>query len=344
KDNLMLWEVAGFIDEIEILWLKELEVICYELGYLTSNSQCFLLSGATYLNIESNEHYYFKTFGDYHIISDPLLKLEGFFRTNENNVDEKTTINHFRNAYNDTLLLLEKYKDCFFVLPIRELFWKDNRENNLDVLNTYFWKFISEIFNETFDKNKDFCNVNKSFDEIEKNLDKFVLHQLINIDSYDSQLKLKERAKRYQESETNFFALTKNMSEPEIFLLMTRNHIWQVIDILLTCTSIGLIPYIRYEVTFRYMSLIMYSFLKDEVLKDILKNIVIFYVFYKSTDANVFEDIDFDTYCFKLKEVDLLKIIIKKIDNSEIDVFDCKLDDIVTIIQSEYNNFLCLFE
>jgi len=89
KDDLSIEQIAMILDEIKCFWLEHLKIIEFELEELTEKNSCFLLSGAIYLNVSNYEHYYFKSFGDYHLLSDPFLKMEHFFRIPEEKIDQK---------------------------------------------------------------------------------------------------------------------------------------------------------------------------------------------------------------------------------------------------------------
>ncbi|PUU87885.1 MAG: hypothetical protein CI948_2472, partial [Halanaerobium sp.] len=228
----------------------------------------------------------------YHIISDPLLKLDPLFKMSGNKIDINETIDYFQKAYNDTIMLLEKYQSEFLILPIRDVFW-ENKNEQLELLDTFFWKFISGIFSKEFGDFDEFNKEYETYEEIENGIIESVFENLIYTDSYDSELNLKERIGRYLKNENNMSKLTGQMTETEIFLTITKSLISQIMDILVTCVSNNLIPYIRYEVTFRYLALIMYTFIEDEKLREMLEKTIIFYILHETTEKNEFNNIYF---------------------------------------------------
>ena len=332
-------EIAMVIDEIKIFWLKKIEILNYELDTLANSNQCFLLSGAVFLNIKENEHYYFKTLGEYHIISDPLLKLDPLFKMSENKIDINETIGYFQKAYNDTIMLLEKYQSEFLILPIRDVFW-ENKDEQLELLDTFFWKFISGIFSKEFGNFDEFNKEYETYEEIENGIIESVFENLIYTDSYDSELNLKERVERYLKIENNMSKLTDQMTETEIFLTITKSFISQIMDILLTSVSNDLIPYIRSEVTFRYLALIMYTFIKDEKLREMIEKTIIFYILHETIEKNKFSNVDFNFYSSKSKEYKLLQKIRNKINELNLDIFKCDTKRIEEIIINEMSILL----
>ena len=109
------------LDDLKYFWLERLEILEFELDELAADYSCFLLSGAIYLNISNNEHYYFKSLGDFHLLSDPLLKVEPYFRYPEGSINYEDYKDYFKNVYNDLLKILENFKNYFFILPISEI-------------------------------------------------------------------------------------------------------------------------------------------------------------------------------------------------------------------------------
>jgi len=81
---------------------------------------------------------------------------------------------------------------------------------------------------------------------------------------------------------------------------MTYSHVSQALDIIMTAISMNMYPYVRADVPFRYLSLIISSFLDDTELKSMLEKTVIFYILYKTVEHNSFQKIDFTEYCERL--------------------------------------------
>ncbi len=126
----------------------------------------------------STNTYYFKSLGDCHIISDPFSKFEMFFRHPEDEINVVFTVDYFRRAFLDTLEILTTYKGCFYVLPIQEIAVKDS-EKHRELLDLFFWKFISEAFNDDFKSHEEFHDKYKSFEEIETGLSSYVRDNLV---------------------------------------------------------------------------------------------------------------------------------------------------------------------
>ncbi len=96
KELLNLRELSQFLDELRCFWLERLEIIEIELERLVLTNSCFLLCGAIILDIEGYEHFYFKSFGDKHILFDPLLKIEHLTRVPENRINVSSSFKYIK--------------------------------------------------------------------------------------------------------------------------------------------------------------------------------------------------------------------------------------------------------
>lgn len=318
-EKLTFNKIAAFIDEIKYFWLKRLDIIDLELSDLTENHTCFLLTGAIYLNIHNNEHFYFKSLGDYHLLPDPFLKLENFFRVPEDKVNAIKFVELFNNVLLDTLNLLEKYQKFFYILPIRELAIDEELEYQ-KLIDNFFISFLSSAFGRQFANQDDFCNAYTTFEDIESNLEPQLRDRLIFNDYIDENLSLREKIEIYSESQISCSQLMSGESETKIFLAILYSYVAQVSGILLTCAILHVNPYIRFEVTFHYLLLIMHTFTKEQYLKSLIEKTIIFYVFRRMMDGCFDGHGSFNTYCNKIADMQILTKIIGDLRNQEIDI------------------------
>ncbi len=332
--------ILYFFDEINIFWLKRLEIIEYELNYLTQGSQCFILSGAVYLNTKEHEHYYFKTFGDYHILHDPFLTMEGAVRYNDELHDK--TFRYLCDIYEDTVGVLHDFGEEFFVLPVEKIAWMSNHDEKNELINKVFWQFVSSLFSKEINSIEEFQTYYDGFYSIEKDLDQNKLSNLIFTDSYDSRISIKERAERFINKNAHIMDLTKGKEETDIFISLLYMHIAQVMDILLTASKVGLIPFIRYEVPFRYLCLLMNCFTDKEDIMDVLKKTIIFYIFYMSVNSEDFKSMSFELYCNAIRKIKFLDLVLSRIRESKLCLMETETNTIKDIILEEYKRITAL--
>ena len=338
NEEITLKKIAIFLDEIKYFWLERKGMIDFELEELTENNSCFLLCGAIYLNVRDYEHYYFKSIGDYHILFDPFLKMENFFRVPEDRINTSETIDYFKNVLSDTIDILDNYKNYFFILPIRELAVEDNDQHH-ELLEKFFINFISSSFKKEFKNQNDFCTQYRTFEHIESEMEPYVLENLIFNDKRDREMPLRKKLECYCKNQMSFSALTEGQSDAQIILLSVYSWLSQVIDILLICVYLRLNPYIRFDITFHYLALVMYTFIEDQNLKEMIEKTIVFYIFRKIIDVENFKKREFSEYCMAIKNKNILDNLMSKVRKQQIDIFKDGIRKVESIIQDEFSRY-----
>jgi hypothetical protein len=336
-DELTWNQIASFLDEVEYFWRRRLDIIDVELEALTESNICFLLSGAIYLNVSDNEHYYFKSLGDFHILPDPFLKIEHFFRVSKTSFDSGEIFSYFRRVLNDTLEILEKFRDAFFILPIRLLATEDT-ESHHELLDKFFLNFLSSVFDKEYEHQDEFCDDYESFEQIESKLEPYIRERLIFNDPTEGKLPLRRKIEIYHESQISFTKLLAGQSEARVFLVTLYSYLSQISDILLVCTMQRLNPYIRFEITFHYLLLVMYTFLDDENLRNMIEKTIIFYIFRKVMDGAFEQHESFNDYWINMSEKKALPKIIDKMREQKIDIFHGGVRELEAIIANMFTD------
>lgn len=332
KEDLSSNTILRIIEEIEFFWCKKLGLLTYVNEKRDSSTEDLLLSGAVYLDIDDFEHYFFTLFGDYHIISDPLLKMEPIFRIRDNRLVGKDAIRIFKTAYLDTLKVLDNTQDTLYILPTREILSK-YEINNTELINKFYWSFISTILNTDLAGEKDFFKKFNNISDVECQLDEFILKNLIYIDSKDTLLSLEQRCERYKKEYPQFHSL----SNINIFNLATYSYVAQTIDILLTNLALGYTPYIRHDVTFRYFLLLKDTFTEDEQTRLMIEKSIIINIMYNTIPIKTLTKYNFEEYINRLKGKKLLAKVIEKIKEQKIDILQQGVKTVQEIILEEVN-------
>ena len=335
SDNIDQTNLSMLFDEVNFFWHKNLEIIEYELDKLVKNNICFLLSGAVYLNINEYERYYFKSFGDYHIISEPLLKMELFFKNRNNNKNLSNTKEYFMRVFNDVINVLSDYSNFFYILPIRLIFRKSIKNIN-EYIEKLFFDFMSSLFNKKFNDRSEFNKIYKSYEQIEKNIEDKKLERLIFNTDDTKEKSLREKIEQYTENIDGFNLVNQQKSESKVFLVSVYTYVSQILDIILTCNYFDMYPYIRNRVTFNYFHLFMTVFLEDNRTKKIIEKAIIFYIFIHTINPDIFKNICFTEYCNMIEDKNFLEKIITEIRNNEIDIFSTDSNQIKDIIKEKF--------
>lgn len=337
-----LRDVALLVDEIKCFWLARLEAIDFELIELTNTNSCSLLFGAIYLDVSEQEHYFFKMFGDYHLLSDPFLRMEYMFRAPEDKVNSFEIINYFKKVFVDAIEILSKYKKHFFILPIREIAIKDESEH-YELLEKFFLGFVSSILKQEFSSKEEFLAKFNSFEEIEAGLDIYVREHLVYSEVDETKLSLREKIDRYFEMKMSCKGLLNSQPESQMFWVATFSLVSQVIEMLLISTRLNVCPYVRFEVTFNYLVLLMHTFIEDKILKGIIEKTIMFYIARKTISEKQFENIKFEDFCNLIENKRLMEKTIEKMRVQGVDICQGGIKQVQSIILNEFrevfNNF-----
>ncbi|OBQ13323.1 hypothetical protein [Anabaena sp. AL09] len=331
-DELTARQIVLFMDEVKYFWIKRLDIIDVELESLTEHNICFLLSGAIYLNVSENENFYFKSLGDFHLLHDPFLKIEHFFRIPECSIDMGVYISYFRRVLIDSIKLLESYKFQFFILPI-QLLAVENEQKHRELLDKFFMNFISTIFGKKYENQDSFCEDYNTFEDIENHLEPYVRDRIVFNSFYENGISLRRKIEMHNTSQPGYTQLMADQTEAKVFLVTLYSYVTQISDILLICSMLRLYPYIRYEVTFSYLSLIMYTFIEDEKLRDMIEKAIVFYIFRKKMDGAFDHFESFEYYCEKIAEKEALPKILNSMRENDIDIFQSGIQKVAEIIQ-----------
>ncbi len=320
------------MDEVKYFWMKRLDIIDVELESLTEHNICFLLSGAIYLNVSENEHFYFKSLGDFHFLHDPFLRIEHFFRVPEDLINTGECVSLFRRTLIDSIKVIESCQLKFFILPI-QLLAVESEQNHRELIDKSFMNFISSIFGKQYEDKDSFCRDFNTFEDIENQLEPYVRDRIAFNSFYEDGISLRRKIEMHNTFQSGYTQLIAHQPEAEVFLATLYSYVAQIFDILLICLALRLYPYIRYEVTFSYLSLMMYTFIEDEKLRDMLEKAVVFYIFRKKMDG-AFEHFEsFEYYCEKIAKKEALPKILNSMRENDIDIFQSGVQKVAEIIQ-----------
>jgi hypothetical protein len=335
KEDLDSNTILKIIDDVKIFWLKRLSLLVFENDRRPNSIESLLLSGAIYLDIDDFEHYYFKLFGDYHVVPDPILKMEPFFRIPDDKFVDKNTIRIFKTAFHDTLNLLNNIENTIHILPIKSMLLK-YETNKEDFINKFYWIFISSILNTEVSGKQEFYEKFRTISDIESKIDEFILNNLVYIDSTDSQMTLEQRCERYKKEYPQF----QDLSNIDVFNIATYSYVVQTLDILLTSLALGFTPYIRHDVTFRYFLLLKDTFIDDFQTKLMIEKSIIFNIMYNTIPLETLSKFKYEEYIKRIKGKKLLENILNNLKELNINIIHGGVKTVQEIILDEVNKVL----
>lgn len=329
-------QIAMILDEIECFWLDKKDILLCELENLTTQKDCFLLTGAVYLNVKDDEHYIFKSLGDEHVISDPLLKLENFFRLPRQMFDEGS-IDVFKRAFLDTIEVLSKFDNYFYILPIN-LISIENPKEHMELLQNYLLSFINTMLNEDFEEIESFLEKYLTYEDIEEHMTDFFRTNLTFNDYRDEKLSLREKVELHISNQAIMSSIFNEKSDSEKFILSLQGLVLQIMDILLVSVISNTIPAIRYKPTFHYLTTVMYTFIGEEFFKNTIEKTIVFYIFYYTVDKEELKKNEFVEFVDFLRETNFLELIIQEMRIKEINIFEGGIEKVGNIIEEVFCN------
>jgi len=328
-DNI--W-IIKMIDEIEIYWCKNIERILFELNHQQENLEVIVLSGAMYLDIENDEHYYIKLLGDSHVVSDSMLKMANFFRIPNILESNDEYLRIFKKCFIDTVSILKSLDNSILILPIEQLssFYMSKEEKFAEI-EKFYWFFISNILEtELLDKER-FDLLFNSIETIEERIKPFVLENLIFDDIDDRELSLKDRCMKYKNNHPELGDIPLN----KIFHIATYSYIAQNLDIIFNSVLLNVIPFIRHRVSFNYF-LLLKDTLQDVLdIKEMIDKTMIINLMYNTISLEEITKYNYQEYLLLLEDKYILKNILDKISSKNLSFVVGEIKTIREIIIEE---------
>lgn len=331
--NVNAYNVCSFFDRIHSFWRRRYESIKYRLISLCNKEDCMFFVGGMYPAIGDNDHFYFGALGEYHIVSDPFLKMEVFFRFDSPDINVVESIECLSRILFNSQKLLNLNAERLFILPVFSIAQENVKEYN-ETLMSYFWVFLSHLLGHSVSSNEDLIERYRTFESIEDAIDPDILETLIFTDWQDSKLTLEERIGRwYKENNKILYPEFDHPSKTFTFMLSMR--VMQCVDFLGVCYAYNIMPYVEADLTFHYL-LLMRGFLSsDSKLKVILEVAIIAYVFKRILASHIQKFPDFKDWYKLLHEKKILYAIKQEMILQGIDLIKCGPKAIEPIIEKE---------
>lgn len=333
------FNAISLVEKCKVFWLSKIQQLLLILDDLTKENKCFILSGAIYLNVADNEHHAFSALGDIHILNDPFVRMNGFFANGIDGINTYT-ISYFRDVYADTLSILDNFNEEFVFLPV-DIMFNSIETDKIKVINKGYWNVISSLLDSDINSVDEMDQLYSSIDDIEKNMSVKALETLIFNDTDDIQLSLKERINKY----LNDSQLPMNINidnDIQRFHFVTFAQISQVMEIILKCLQFNIIPFVRSDVTLRYLLLIGRAFSNDVTLKHMLDYSIIGYLLYENINNQEISKMGFKSFSSKCNKNHYIDIVYSKLNQNGNDLHSSNVEDVVKVIFETLNNILGL--
>ena len=266
-------ESADFIrNEIQEFWFINKQKAGFILKNYPNNFDTCAFTGGAYLDVQENKHYPFLTFGEKHIMDDPVVK---FSNSHNEQKEYKALFSKFlKKSIKDNIDILENYGEFIVILPLSYLFvdWDVCREG---AKNTFLHLFTDEKM--SLEKYKsDFL----SLDAIINALNESANFLFIGDELGESPLK--ERYTNYLKR----MEIPKQQGHSEVcqFFEVCFRMFFQIFCIIDVCVHFSLFPFIRENNIFNNFCIMTYQMKDEETIKVMILKAKILHLFYNVFD------------------------------------------------------------
>ena len=282
-ENFTIADYKKLIGDVKMFWYRNHKGIEYFISHITEDDRVAFLAGAVRLDIGNNGHYEYILVGKIRLVNEPLLKMAIFYNGKEDEINFEYTNEYVKECIQDVLLLLRKYTDDFYILPIEYITFNDGDEYH-SVLSKASENMILSMFSTKYDGVKEFYENNKTFEDIENNLLPQIKEQIIFDGLEDVKMPLRDRCTNYLKSNGHIMPIMNNLNEAQLFYLLVVQFCMQAIEIVMIMDVHHMIPFIRNDVVFQYFTILAQSNIVNEFTEQKYLNTYIPYVVQKAFD------------------------------------------------------------
>lgn len=333
------YKAIELIEKCEQFWTRNCQNLTVILNNLTSCNRCFILEGAVFLDVKNKGQYKFATLGDYHFLNDPFVKMRNFFALGKNSITDYCR-EYFLEAYNDTVYILKNYSEYFYFISL-EVLCAHQFDEDIKIGDKVYWDIISDAFGKEYKSLKDLGNDYHTLDEIERDMRPEITKHFIFSERNDINLSLKERVEKYCKDSQSIIAL-HNQTDIQKFYFSTVAFIQQAVSISLNCLQFNLHPFIRYEVSFHYLILLLNSFASEKIIEDCLLDVIISYLISSWVIGDKVDSLSFSDFFSICKREKLTDKIYNKIKGNDFNISTLNIrktiNDILEVYHSIFKN------
>jgi len=289
-DNVSPDDISdAILDEINLFWATRLEVVDLYLRNLPPTQDAYAFTGATFLDLEKLEHYSFMLLGDIHILDDQAYIYANIVTKVKNPEFSQRMRKQIVNSIRSNLEILSKFNNNILVLPLRS----SNFEHRELIQKNMIHAFLG-LFKNPPHSMKEYFETYTTVDDLCNGLCDYVPTVLILSDTDDISKPFKDRLNIALKDKS----LSLGIDESPAFRFSTivTGYLGQALNIILSCGTYKIIPYIRYSVAFRYVLLLSQNFSEQTEIQPMFFKCCLARVIYQDFDIERFKEVDFDVY------------------------------------------------
>lgn len=302
------------LDEAFVFWNMHKNLIQLFLKNIPNKYDTYLFTGATFLDCDDYEHFPLVVLGKIHIIDDPVSKYIKTINSNMSSKFKKKMKEQITLAIQDNLKILKLEESNIFVLPVTFFNLFDKSQ---ELIRNLANEFVINLFKEKITKEELFKK-DYSLDIFEDQIKDEVKDILIFSDYNDMNLELKERYSRY--CQQNILPFNKEINDIERFYFIVYSFFVQALETVVTSMEYEIVPYLRYDISFHYFSIVAKNFEKGYGMDRILLRSSCANMIYKLFEKDKIEGIEFKEFQDKVNGLEIDNRLFLFVDKEKINL------------------------
>lgn len=311
REKLTQNNSAPILDEIEVFWFKHRQLVQYAFQYLSKPYQTYVFTAAVILDIDDFEHYPFLCLGDCHIWDDPIYSYIRMKEKSPNKIFNKEIEEQIQKTIDDNIRIITELNDYILILPIRMISEVDYNAR-IKTSEKAFFSFFKQPPSSIEEYFENYTTIEDIDNGISEKIKDIIIFSE-NDTTSDSFIKKFHKYKSITQ-----LPVHDNASDAEAFFMMVFGYVSQAIDIISNAIAYRFVPYIRYEVAFRYF-LILYGAFEDIPDKDLwIPKTIIAHMLHISFEKDLFSKICIPNYVERIRKTNFEKNLLKAIEKEKI--------------------------
>lgn len=323
---------AGILDEINIFWYSNIDIVKLYLSYHASKLDCYIFTGATYLDFDDLEHYPFLMLGKLHILDDPFCKYLEISKNQNNQIASAKFGEQLYLSAKDNLKILDNLNGEILILPVRLL--------NQDQFTNQIFQVAEQVFLLLFSNISsisDFFYKCESFNDIK-------IHIIEEASNYilfsEDDNKTKSFEERFMDAIITLDGILEiEASDSKKFFMLVFGPIQQAVDILFNCIEYNCVPFLRYPVALNYFLLLVDNFVSIDGVQEIKFKAIISNILYRNFDKGRLGIGDFDDFINIRNEIGFSNMLYDSLNKNGINDESFRLEPSITLVNEKLDLF-----
>lgn len=327
--NFTTEDLPMIIDEINLFWFANRDVVRLILQNISFDYDCYIFTGATFLDIDDFEQYPFVTFGKTHIVDDPLYKYANIISDIPNENFSMRLKEQMLLSIKDNIKIIENYSDIIYILPVTLL-----SDLKSDLIKNATEQAFFSMFKDNTITLKQYFNEYKTIKDVDNALRDGISDTIIFSDDNDGY----DLSSRFNSYKAQSFPFSEGTTDAMLFFYIVNGFFAQAFSILLMCAEYRMVAYLRYEVSFRYTILLGGNFNNNDQMQLILFKSVCAHLLYRIFDKSKVKDISLIHYLTIIEKENINNNVFETLQKNGIESHNVSFSKITNILRNELDN------